>query len=207
MKYVFRIVNALLAAAIFPAVIFFEFILIRVSTTLVDAGLEESFTIKFFIDVFTGKETFWSNLLPDSGTFTWPEVLDPIKSKLIAVVILFAVALIAALFVFIWSICSNKRIPVIVASVVGIASTVAMTVVFNSAAEFVMNGNINVVEIFSSSWLVSLLGNLVIVDYLGFAGFQNAIIILFIGIIVWTLAFCLVEIGETKEEKVKKKKH
>lgn len=207
MKYVFRIVNALLAAAIFPATIFLEFILLRISTTLFDAGLEESISIKFVIDVLTGKEEMWYNLIfSDGGTFTWPAVLDPIKSKLIAVVVLFGVALVAALFVFIWSICSNKRIPVLAASGVGIASTVAMTAVFNSAAQFLMDGTINVVEIFSSNWLVSLVGELVVVDYIGFAGFHNAIIFLFAGIIVWTLSFYLVEIGEPKEEKVKEHK-
>lgn len=206
MKYVFRIVNALLALAIFPATIFLEFILFRVSTTLFDAGLEESITIKFIIDVLTGKEEMWANLIPDSGAFTWPAALDPIKSRLIAVVVLFGVALVAALFVFIWSICSNKRIPVLVASGIGIASAVSMTAVFNSAAQFLMDGTINVVEIFTSSWLVSLLGELVVVDYIGFAGFHNAIIFLFAGIVVWTLSFYLVELGEPKEEKVKEKK-
>lgn len=204
MKYVFRIVNALLAAAVFPAVIFLEFILFRVSTTLFDAGLEESITIKFIIDVITGKEEMWHNLIMQSeGGLAWPAALDPVKAELIAVVVLFAVALVAALFVFIWSICSNKRIPVLVASGIGIASTVAMTAVFNSVAALLMDGTINVVELFSSNWIVSLLGNLVLVDYIGFAGFHNAIIILFVGIIVWTLAFYLVELGEPEEEKNK----
>ncbi len=204
MKYVFRIVNALLAAAIFPAVIFLEFILFRVSTTLFEAGLEESITIKFIIDVITGKEEMWHNLIMlNEGGFVFPEILEPYKARLIAVVVLFAVALVAALFVFIWSICSNKRIPVIVASVLGIASTVSMTAVFNSVAKFFMDGTINVVELFTSNWIVSLLGNVIVVDYIGFAGFHNAIIILFAGVIVWTLSFYLVELGEPKEEKDK----
>ena len=53
MKYVFRIVNALLAASVFPAVVFLEFLLFRVSTTLFDAGLEETISIKFIFDVIT----------------------------------------------------------------------------------------------------------------------------------------------------------
>lgn len=207
MKYVFRIVNALLAAAIFPATIFLEFVLLRISTTLFDAGLEESITIKFIIDVITGKEDMWHNIIfSGDGSFAWPAALDPIKSKLIAVVVLFGVALVAALFVFIWSICSNKRIPVLAASGVGIASAISMTAVFNSAAKLLMDGTINVVEIFTSSKLVAMLGELIVVDYIGFAGFHNAIIFLFVGIIVWTLSFYLVELGEPKEEKVKVKK-
>ncbi len=207
MKYVFRIVNALLAAAIFPAVIFLEFILFRVSTTLFEAGLEESITIKFIIDVLTGKEEMWHNLITlNEGGFVFPEALEPYKAKLIAVVVLFGIALVAALFVFIWSICSNKRIPVLVASGLGIASAISMTAVFNSVAALFMDGTINVIELFTSNWIVSLLGEIIVVDYIGFAGFHNAIIFLFVGIIVWTLSFCLVEIGETEEEKAKVKK-
>lgn len=206
MKYVFRIVNALLAAAIFPAVVFLEFILFRVSTTLFEAGLEESITIKFIIDVLTGKEEMWYNLITlNEGGFAFPAALEPYKARLIAVVVLFGIALVAALFVFIWSICSNKRIPVLVASALGIVSAISMTGVFNSVAKLLMDGTINVVELFTSNWIISLLGEVIVVDYIGFAGFHNAIIFLFVGIIVWTLSFYLVELGEPKEEKSKEK--
>lgn len=206
MKYVFRIVNALLAAAIFPAVVFLEFILFRVSTTLFEAGLEESITIKFIIDVLTGKEEMWYNLITlNEGGFAFPAALEPYKARLIAVVVLFGIALVAALFVFIWSICSNKRIPVLVASALGIVSAISMTGVFNSVAKLFMDGTINVVELFTSNWIISLLGEIIVVDYIGFAGFHNAIIFLFVGIIVWTLSFYLVELGEPKEEKSKEK--
>ncbi len=206
MKYVFRIVNALLAAAIFPAVVFLEFILFRVSTTLFEAGLEESITIKFIIDVLTGKEEMWYNLITlNEGGFAFPAALEPYKARLIAVVVLFGIALVAALFVFIWSICSNKRIPVLVASALGIVSAISMTGVFNSVAKLLMDGTINVVELFTSNWIISLLGEIIVVDYIGFAGFHNAIIFLFVGIIVWTLSFYLVELGEPKEEKSKEK--
>ncbi len=206
MKYVYRIVNALLAIAIFPATVFLEFVLLRVSTTVAEAGVEESITLKFIIDVLSGNHPTWSKLLPEAGTFTWPEALDPIKSRLIAVVVLFAVALVAALFIFFWSIFSNKRIPVLASAIIGMGSTIAMNAVFNSAAAFLMDGRINVVEIFTSSWIISLVGNLIKVDYIGFAGFQNAIIFLFVGVIVWTLAFYLVEWGEPKEEEITEKK-
>lgn len=206
MKYVFRIVNALLAAAIFPAVVFLEFILFRVSTTLFEAGLEESITIKFIIDVLTGKEEMWYNLITlNEGGFAFPAALEPYKARLIAVVVLFGIALVAALFVFIWSICSNKRIPVLVASALGIVSAISMTGVFNSVAKLLMDGTINVIELFTSNWIISLLGEIIVVDYIGFAGFHNAIIFLFVGIIVWTLSFYLVELGEPKEEKSKEK--
>ena len=60
MKYVYRIVNALLAAAIFPAVLFLDFLLVRASTSLADVGLEETITLKRIIDIFTGHDTLSS---------------------------------------------------------------------------------------------------------------------------------------------------
>lgn len=209
MKYVYRIVNALLAAAIFPVVIFIDLISFQLSTSLADVGLEESISIKFIIDVITGKESMWHNLIFDEGeslSFSWPAALDPIKGRLIAVAVCFVLILLIAIFIIVWSACSNKRIPVLSASVAGLISVIVMTICFNSAASVLMDGTINIVEIFSSNWIISLLGNLVLVDYLGLGGFHNVVLFLFIGLIVWSLSFYLIEIGEPKEEKKAKSK-
>ena len=56
MKYLYRIVNALLAATIFPVAILLEFVIIRLSTTFVDVGLEETFTLKQIIGFFLGTD-------------------------------------------------------------------------------------------------------------------------------------------------------
>lgn len=208
MKYLYRIVNALLAASIFPAALFLEFILIRLSTSLVEAGLEETLTLKKIIGFFLGTDTIvgftYKEIKSPEGLII-PEALEPVMGQLIAVVVTFAIAIIAAIFIIIWSICSNKRIPVIAASVIGIASVIIMNACFNSAAAPIIDGTINIVKLFTSNWLVSLLGNIVFVDTLRFAGFQNGIIIAFVAILIWNAAFYLVEIGEPKEEKLSKK--
>ncbi|MBQ8763104.1 MAG: hypothetical protein IJZ07_03265 [Clostridia bacterium] len=208
MKYVYRIVNALLAAIIFPVALLLEFVLVRLSTTLVDAGIEETFTLKQIIGFFLGTDTivgFTYEDIKSSGPVEFPAILDPIKGELIATVIAFAIAIIAAIFIIIWSICSDKRIPVIIASVAGIAAVITMTACFNAAAAPILDGTINVVKIFSSGWLVSLLGEIVLVDTLAFGGFHNGMIIVFVALLVWTAAFYIVEIGEPKEEKAPKK--
>ncbi len=206
MKYLYRIVNALLAAAFFPAALFLEFVVVRLSTNLFEAGLQETFTLKQIIDILTGKETFFG-IEVSGGDLTWPAALDPIKGRLIATVAAFAVAIIAAVFIFVWSICSNKRLPVVISAVVGIASVITMTSCFHSAAWLFVDGTINVVKLFSSGLVASILGNMVNVDSLGFAGFQNGILIVFILILVWSAAFYIVEIGEPKENNKKEKTH
>ncbi len=208
MKALYRIVNVLLAATIFPVALFLDFVIIKVSTTLFDAGIMETFTLKKIIDILRGEETLFGIPIELGETsLTWPAALDPAKGRLIATVVCFVLAFVAALFIIVWSACSNKRIPVIIASVVGFASVITMTTCFHSAASLLTEGVINVVELFSSSWLISLVGELINVDALAFAGFQNGMLIVFICLLVWTGAYYLVEIGEPNEEKSAKKKH
>lgn len=208
MKYVYRIVNALLAAAVFPAAIFLEFILVRLSTSIVEVGLEETFTLRQILGFFFGDERilgFSYADLKSPGAFEFPKALDPVKGYLIATAVAFAIAIVAALFIIIWSICSNKRIPVIVSSVLGIAAIAVMNYCFNTAAAPLIDGSINIVSLFSSGLIATLLGNYVFVDTLCFAGFQNGIIIAFVAILLWTAAFYIVEIGDPEEEKTPKK--
>ena len=220
MKVVYRVVNALLAALVFPATYFLEMIFIKVSFNddlsdvsdliakfIPDAsknplnyGLQESITLKRIVDIVTGNDRL-STLLPDGGKLSWPAGLDPIKPHLIACVVLLGVALLTALFVFIWSVCSNRRLPPAIAAAVGVAATVAMIIVFNRAAAHLMNGDLNLVEIVAGSGLLSsLLGKALQIDSLVLGGFQNAIIILLGLVVVWTLIFFAIELGDAEAE-------
>lgn len=211
MKYLYRIVNALLAAAMFPVVIFTDLIAFRVGTSLVEeVGLQESISIKFIIDVITGKEAFFHQMIFENstGSFTWPTGLDPIKGRLIAFVVCFAIALIVCIFIFFWSIFSSKRIPVVVATAIGLISTVVMIVCFNSAAKDIVDGTVNLISALSTGWLASLVGGFVGIDGLMLGGFQNGMIFIFIGFLIWTGSFYLIEIGDndTAKEKPEKSK-
>lgn len=205
MKYLYRIVNALLAAAVFPSILFLDGILLRASTSLFDYGLQESFTFMRLINILTGKETFFG--IPyEPGTMSWPAALDPAKGKLIACIVFFVLTVVAALFVFFWSIFSNKRIPVAAVSAFGIISMSISTGCFRAATNLLTSGAINVVQLFSDGWLASILGGIINIDRLEFAGFQNGVIICFLLILVWTGSYFLIELGDAKEEKVKKHK-
>lgn len=207
MKALYRIVNGLLAAAIFPVAIFVDLILFRLSTSVFDGGLEEAISIKFIIDVITGKETFWHEMIiKNSSGFSWPVALDPIKGRLIAFAVCFVLVLLISLFIIIWSCCSNRRIPVLAASICGLIATIVMIACFNSAASLFVSGSINLVSLFSTSWIASILGSFVSVDLLSLGGFQSGFIFIFIGLIVWTGAYYLIEIGDTDEEKAKARK-
>lgn len=206
MNALYRIVNALLAAVIFPIILLMDFIYFRIGTTVVDAGLHETLSVKDLIDIVRGEHTFSYifDMAKDSD-FSWPKAFDVINARLITSGVCLALVIVIALFIIIWSCCSNKRIPVLAASGAGLVSTIIMTACFSSASSVITNGIISVSDILDSGMLVSLIGNLVKIEAISLAGFQNGLIFTFVFLIIWTGAYYLIEIGEPKEEeKIKK---
>lgn len=205
MNALYRIVNALLAAVVFPIILLMDFIYFRIGTTVVDAGLHETLSVKDMIDIVRGDHTFsYIYEMAADSEFSWPKAFDIINGRLIASGVCLALVIVAALFIIIWSICSNKRIPVLVASTSGLISTIVMTACFSSASSAITSGVISVSDILDSGLLVSLIGNLVKIEAISLAGFQNGLIFTFVFLLVWTAAFYIIEIGEPKEEKIKK---
>ncbi len=205
MKALYRIVNGLLAALIFPAALFLDFIFIQVSTTLVDAGIEESISLKRIIDIFAGKDRLSQWVLGDDGAFEWPAGLDPIKGKLIGFAVFFALVVIAAVFIIVWSCCSNKHLPVFIAGTAGIIFSIIMIICFNSAAKMITSGAVNLVNAIAGNGIImGLLGGIVNVDTLVLGGFHNAFIIIMAAIALWSAAFFLVDLGADDKEPKKK---
>ena len=205
MKYLYRIVNALLAAAVFPVILLMDFIYFRIGTTVVDAGLHETLSVKDIIDIVRG-EHYFSFIFDGikSSSFSWPEAFDLINGRLITSGVCLVLVIIAAIFIIVWSICSNKRIPVIIASVAGLIATIVMMSCFSSAASVITTGVIGVKDVLSTGILTSILGGLIKIEAISLAGFQNGLIFTFIFLLIWTGSFYLIEIGEPKEEKAKK---
>lgn len=205
MNYLYRIVNALLAAVVFPVILLMDFVYIRIGTTVVDAGLHETLTVMDMIDIVRGDHTFsfmYEGIKKSS--FSWPEAFDVINGRLIASGVCLVLVIIAALFIIIWSICSSKRIPVLIATGAGLVSTIIMSCCFSSAASVITTGVIGVKDVLSSGVLTSILGSLIKIDAISLAGFQNGLIFTFVFLLVWTGSYYLIEIGEPKEAKAKK---
>lgn len=206
MKYLYRIVNIVLSALFFPAVIFLDLISFKASTSFSKYGLGESISLKRIIDIFTGKDPL-SSLVESDKSFSWPTGLDPLKGRLIACAAALAVAALAAIFIIVFSICSSKRIPVIAAAGVGLAATIVMTACFNSAAGDVMDGTVNLVKAIAGSGIISsIIGGVVSVDSLTLGGFRNGLLIIFIVLIIWSLSYILVDVGDKPQAAGKAKK-
>ena len=222
MKYVMKIINALIAAAIFPAAYFLDLVFIQVGTNknaqwLIQLfspdspgiGIEESLSINEIVQIVNGKHVYSYMYEGMSGKFTWPEALAPLNARLITFAVCFVLCLLIALFIIVFSICSSKKLPVVIAAGAGLLSAIIMISCFNSAANVIMSGEIPMQAILGTTdgWLTNLLLGFIGVDTLMLGGFHSAFVIIFVCIIVWTGAFALVEIGEEKEEPVKKAKH
>ncbi len=208
MNYLYRIVNALLAAVVFPIILLMDFIYFRIGTTVVDAGLHETLSVMDIIDIVRG-EHYFSFIFDGikSSSFTWPEAFGIINGRLITSGVCLALVIAVAIFIIVWSICSNKRIPVVAASAFGLISTIVMTACFKSATSVITTGVIGVKDVVSGGLLTSILGSLVKIEAISLAGFQNGLIFLFVFLLVWTGCYYLIEIGEDKEAKIKTDKH
>lgn len=206
MKYVYRVVNVLLALAVFPTLYFVDLIYAEMSVSLIKkAAVYESLSIKEIVDIFTGKSDYSALLsifkVDTSSVFKWPQEFNILNTRLIIIGVLLAVMLLSALFIFIFSCVSGKRIPVLVSSAVGLISIIAANIVFKSVAAEFTSGNINIVKALSGGGLIqSLVGSAVNIDSVRFAGFQNAEIMIFAGLITWTAIFYLSELGDTEKK-------
>lgn len=236
MKYTYRIVNALIAASAIPLAFLLKFVYFCIGTSeslsgifetigkaagnenpYTSVGLEESFSIKDLIEIVTGNHDIYK-FSDKGGVFVWPTELEIIDGRINATIALLIATLVIALFIVIWSICSDKRIPVLGASVAGLGTTIGMIACFNSLASVITSGEINLIKVFTGSSIngsdpgivASLLSFLakdaIVVDEFRFDGMQNGLLFVFIALIAWTAAFYLVELGD-EEEKSAKKKH
>lgn len=202
MKYIYKAVSAILAIATIPATIFLEFFFIQASTSIIDVGVKESFSLSRLYDIFIKKTDPFSIFFQKAGYFSWPEEFEPLTPWLIASAVCLVLTLVAAIFICVWSICSNKRIVNIIVSGAGILSAVLMTVFFSKASSFITLGTVDYVKALGGKGIVgSIIGSVISIDTFALGGFKNAIIILFALIIVWTLAFILIDLGDEKEEK------
>lgn len=206
MKIVYRVVHALLAAAVIPVLIFQTFFDLKVSPTVFDYGLQLNMSIKRIFDLFLGKDELSDIITKDSlKNITWPAALDPVKGRIISFIVLIMIAALISLFILVWNCVSGKKLVNVIASGAGLADVIALMIVFSSIAKEFTSGSINVVSIFTENWLIGFLGNYVSVDSLIIGGFANAMLMLFIGMIIWTGVFVLTDLGADDNGKKSKK--
>ncbi|MBR6940356.1 MAG: hypothetical protein IKH65_06105 [Clostridia bacterium] len=220
MKYVYRAVNALLGVLTLISAFFVGFIKIKLETsdklaeTIYDISgkkasgiaVGEEFSIYRFIRFFTGKDDL-SFMLPDEHKlFLWPKEFAPINARIIVFAVFFALILATGIFLIIYSCFGKKRLPVFIAGLCGIVFDIVMMNTFRSAAREIYNGTVDVLGYvfdngLGSGILAMLAGSAAKSAFqlnLSLCGLQNAFMMIFIAVAVWSLIFYAVDIGDPK---------
>ncbi len=199
---VFRVGHALLAAAVFPILFFMQLISVKFSLSVVDVGVDLSdvdLSVYRIINILTGKDDLNGLINPDKFKgLGWPAELDLIKGRLIAIAVFLAIIVVSALFLIVWCCVSNKKIGYFIGGAAGLVSIIAVMVIFSGIAKEFTSGNINIFSFFTSTGIISMIataigGRVVNIDSLMLGSFANALLMLFIAMVIWTGVFVITD--------------
>lgn len=154
-----------------------------------------NYSIKELVDLIRAVQ-------PDSsssgmGSKIWASLSD-IHAPLICVAVFFALALIIAVTIFIFNIFSKNRFVTLCLSGVGTVAMIAMLISFNAAASPILDGTISLATLSGSAIFGGLLSYVASVSTLNLTSAWYIMLFLFIGMIVWSGAYLLIESGEKK---------
>ncbi|MBQ9553131.1 MAG: hypothetical protein IJU96_10270 [Clostridia bacterium] len=213
MKAVYRVVSALLAALIFPAMYFLNLIHYIIELKITEGYLNDNIVLQEIINIVTDffKKTSHK---PMGAHLT--EVLMPLKASAIVTAVFIVLTVLMALAVIFCSAFTNARKVNLCFAVGGIISTIGAMAAFNHMTSLIINGTVSVSSVInaamsdSSSFLAgvgALLGAGGATEYLGkllllrLGSAFTATVILFSFIVLWTLAFLLIELDPDAKAK------
>ncbi len=218
MKAVYRVVSALLAALVVPALYFLNLIHYIIELKVTEGYLNDNVTTQELINIFTDFHKKGGG--KGVGTHL-AEALQPLKASAIVTVVFIALMLLMVLAVFFCSALTNARKVNLVFACVGFASTIGAMAAFNHMTSLIINGPVTVASLlnaamadstsfiagvaamFGAGSLSEVIGDLVLLR-LGSA--FTATVILFGFIILWTVAFLAVELDPDAGDNAKVKK-
>ncbi len=211
MKIAYRVGSILLALSVFPALFFLKFVRVFAEISLLDSFFNDEFSIKQIYETFGGL---------GNGGFSFPkisaEVLEfiaPLKAPAIICAVSLVLLMLTALAVIV---CSWLKKPYKVNACLGAAGIVCAAtslISFGRISSLIVNGTVGVSglinEILSASGntigaIAGLLSAGNLTDYvfdvkaLQLSSAVIMQIVIFLAILLWSLSFYLVGIGEDK---------
>lgn len=199
MKALNRIVTALLAAAVFPVAYFTDIITVYMHANLYDSNIVENLSIKRIIELFTGDGLFAD--LVKGGASELPDGLLEYKGNFIAFVVFFALALLIALATVIVAAATNSRKATASLGAAGLLSLIGMRIAFSGVASAVKAGTLTLGSLTDIS-LLNLVGKIVLVTM---STAPAVMTVLFLAILIWNVAFIMIDLGEEQPKKKAKK--
>lgn len=200
MKALNRIVTALLAAAIFPVAYFTDLITVYMHATIYDSNIVENLSVKRIIELFTGDGLF-AGVFNKDNMSEIPEVLLKFKGNFIAFAVCFALALLIAFAIIIVAAATNSRKTTAALGAAGILCLIGMKIAFSDIAAAVDAGTLTLGSLTDMSFM-NLFGKIVLVTM---STAPAVMTVLFLAILIWNVAFIVIDLGEGQPKK--KAKH
>ena len=215
MKAFYKIGTALLALAIFPVLIFAPFVKIIVVSDVASffsstptVLLDKSYSLLDLYKLYTENKSVLQQA--DFSFASLPDTLmDAVRVPTIVFLSLFALLLICAVLVIFFGQFSKNRRGAMVLSAIGAASAFGMNMSFNDIAKPLLNGSVSITDLLGEKLteqlsggmsalgdaLMSLFGGgeLVEIRLLALSGAYLFALMLFAAVILWSVAFTLME--------------
>lgn len=198
MKALNRIVTALLAAAVFPVAYFTDLMTVYMHANIYDSNIVENLSIQRIISLFTGDGLFAD--MVGSG-MEFPAALERYKANLIAIVVFFALALLVALATVIVAAVTNSQKTTAILGTVGLLCMIGMMIAFSGVSTAIKEGSLTLGGI-AGMTLLNLVGKLVLVTL---STAPTVMLVLFLTIAIWNVAFIMINLGEEDTKKAKQK--
>lgn len=205
MKYVYRVLTAIAAAAIFPVFLFAP--LLRLVYSVILTG-ESELTLSLKDMLFSGGEQLQTEKLLSL------DAVQPLKPAVTALYILLLLALAAALVIVIFSLCSDRYAITAGLSGVGMALLLFALIPMHSISTMLTDGTVSIGTLLSqlqetgaaNTGILSLLQSApsiadlaVQIKSVGFGAAYYGSLLLMILLMIWSIAHVVISIGENKK--------
>ena len=205
MKYVYRVLTAIAAAAIFPVFLFAP--LLRLVYSVILTG-ESELTLSLKDMLFSGGDQLQTEKLLSL------DAVQPLKPAVTALCILLSLSLAAALMIVIFSLCSDRYAITTGLSGVGTALLLCALIPLHSISTMLTDGTVSIGTLLSqlqetgaaNTGILSLLQSApsiadlaVQIKSVGFGAAYYSSLLLMILLLVWSIAHVVISIGENKK--------
>lgn len=205
MKYVYRVLTAIAAAAIFPVFLFAP--LLRLVYSVILTG-ESELTLSLKDILFSGGEQLQTEKLLSL------DAVQPLKPAVTALCILLSLSLAAALMIVIFSLCSDRYAITTGLSGVGTALLLCALIPMHSISTMLTDGTVSIGTLLSqlqetgaaNTGILSLLQSApsiadlaVQIKSVGFGAAYYGSLLLMILLMIWSIAHVVISIGENKK--------
>ena len=199
MKYVFRVVSAILALCVIPAAYFLSFVQFVFSAVVANVG--DDFSIKEIFEQFFDKSSPLYGLLGNGGEMLANASVKTLMPAGITFLSFFALALVLSLVIFFFALFSNKHILITSLGGAGFISVMAMYIAFGRLVTPLLDGTIQVNDFLNVGMLGFLINSVVKIEVLKLTSATLIMAVIFALIVIWGLAFMLTEDESEKKQR------